>query len=271
MALAPTPIRLTPGGEAVYIGTSEHEVRRFLVDAGEACVLTLDPSFGEGGVLQVDHSDLAADGSDQLLAVYRNAIWGVQRVWPAPLIECQPQTQFFGVSVALDGSQRLAVGYDDLLHFAVDGGACMYTPGATVPADLTIEGGLIDPSGQIHLGVWGELGPEPGKEFSMLRLGPGGENLGLYGNLEASAADGFCNIGELTACGDDLCVHDFNCWKIKRFTTAGVFVKQTVTDPLRYIDFVETSIAGNGDGSRVYVAGVHDGGAAGRAVFRAAL
>ena len=59
---------------------------------------------------------------------------------------------------------------------------------------------------------------------------------------------------------------------IKRFTPAGEFVKETVTEPLRDIGFFETSVAGNSDGSRVYVTGVHDyGHGGGRAVFRAAL
>ena len=97
------------------------------------------------------------------------------------------------------------------------------------------------------------------------------EALGPYGNLDPFAADGFCDIDDLTACGEDVCIHDANCGGIKRFTSAGVFVKQTVMDPLRETGFVETSIAGDSDGSRVYVAGVYDGGAGGRAVFRAGL
>jgi len=265
-----TVVRAAPSGDALYVATSESELRRYIVEDVEGCELTFDADFG---VVDVYASSMGVDALGGVYTAHHGSSAGVSRVAPGSEVECEPATQILDLGIDMSGTHGVGRAWDSFVRFDVSGDTCAYTalPGVEIPEAWNGGSVLVDPKGQVHVAVWGELDPDQaGLQDAILRFSPEGESLGVYGNLDAFAEDGFCNVGDMTMCGEDVCVHDFNCWGIKRFTVDGKFVKETETTELRTeLDFVETSLAGSADETRVYVAGVYDAG--GRAIFRMGL
>lgn len=264
----PTMIRLAPSGDALYVTTGSDELRRYIIADDEACALTLDPNFG---VVEVYASSLGVDLSGAVYTTHHGSSSGVRRVSPMPEIECQPKMQVFSLGVETTGAHRVGRTPEGYFRFTTAGDDCGYEalPGTIVPEEWSAGSILMDPTGQLHVAVFGNLDPEDNPpEHGILRFSPAGDSLGLYSNIyDGFAEDGFCNVLDMTMCGDDVCIHDFNCWGIKRFTVQGDFVEETETSVLRTeLDFVETSVTSNDDGSRIFVTGVYEAG--GRAILR---
>ncbi len=265
-----TVIRLSPEGDALYVATDKAEIRRYWIGEGPDCELTFDNEFG---MLGVGATDLGVDLGDQLFIVNKSTSVGVKRVWPDPTITCQPTEWMRYLGIDASGGHKVTSSYDEeFFRFSTLGPNCDYTKiqGMILPdGDPTIQGVFVDSSGQIHVGVYGDLNPDTlPPEYAIARYAPDGTGLGLYGNLEkTSAPDGFCTIRDITNCGGDVCIHDFNCVAIKRFSNSGVFISERETKDLRWdLDFFETSITGRAEIEQLYVAGTYDAG--GRSIFR---
>lgn len=264
-----TLVRLTPDGTALYIATDESEVRRYLIEPGEPCQLTLDESFGTGGVIAATVSDMAVSDS-AVVVTHEDNTAGAQQIWPSPG-SCSPETQLAHLAASPTEDAWIASYYEGPLQGFNASGSCAYTekPGFTYEG-LTPKGLALLPDGSVHMSVSGDIDENGVPEHGVLRFAADGTRAGTYGSLvSAIEPDGFCLTDSITLCGEDVCTHDPSCWRIKRFAANGEYIGSVATDPLRKGDgyaFVETSVTSNPQGVYLYVGGGYNAG--GRGVFR---
>lgn len=212
------PIAWSSDG-SLYVSDTEGQVRRYTVQPGDACALTMDTSFGTNGELSVGEgmgARVASIVSDARGHAYiATSMSGTTRVTGATVdYHCDTRGE---LSVSPDGSVGIAMfgGSNPQLVTFTDTG-CTTAPwqASELPDDLDSIT-FLDDRRILVGGHAGSRAPHLARLYD--RAGhPSGDAFGDTTD-SLNADDHFCHIHGAIDCSHGLCVHDGNCRSLRIF------------------------------------------------------
>lgn len=228
------PIAWSTDG-SLYVSDTEGQVRRYTVQPGDACALTMDTSFGTNGELSVGEgmgARVASIVSDARGHAYiATSMSGTTRVTGATVdFHCDTRGE---LSVAPDGSVGIAMfgGSNPQLVTFTDTG-CTTAPWAATELPENLDSiTFLDDQRILVGGHAGSRAPHLARVYD--RAGhPSGDAFGDTTD-SLNADDHFCHVHGAIECSHGLCVHDGNCRSLRIFdaqqhVTAEISVSRTI-------------------------------------------
>lgn len=268
-------VAVTPDGRVYVVDTAG--VRRYTAatPAPDACALTLDRGFADGGVLAIPAMPpppqrleggpvyMRSGGPSWSVvvaptgAVYAfDFLLGIHRIDRGKVEPACPGLQ--GISAVVFAGTDAYVLRGGEVEALTIGKRCKTRPVALDPA----------PGRGLYV-VDGALAGETDERVAL--YGKGRAARALLGDDDAFAPGGFCSALAVFACGGAACVLDHNCKKVPRYAADGAFVRTYAFDEL-FTDapYVASTAVTAADGA-VWIGASHkDGSVCEGAVYRLA-
>ncbi len=223
-------------GDFVYVIDSESHVRAFKADAGPACRLTVEKSFGENGVLKLEQTvdRLVADSSGGLWAA--SGIWGAWKIDKAGKVTLKCTTSHQGsLFVAPTGKWGIGTFANATVSkITIDTAGCKNEPWAfqDLSDDAKRKGPLMNAQA---VGFYGDtvfLGGalakkvDPDGNVVVLALDKDGKEKARFGRTDKdmSAKDRFGWVHAIGPCKPGICVLDSNYRRLTAWKADGKFL-----------------------------------------------
>ncbi|MBN8613638.1 MAG: hypothetical protein J0L92_23785, partial [Deltaproteobacteria bacterium] len=212
------PIAWSSDG-ALYLSDNDGKVRRYTVQAGDACALTMDTTFGANGLLAVGDGmsarveSIVADAQGHVFVA--TSMRGTTRITGTHVdYQCDTRGR---LSVSPDGTTGVAVfgsGPAQLVTFTDAG--CTTAPFEMAEAFQRIEGTAFLENDRILVGGQNDV-----RDPHLVRVYDrrGRAQGAVFGDQtgEMNHDDHFCYVHGATPCGAGICVHDGNCRTLRVF------------------------------------------------------
>lgn len=203
---------------ALYLIDQDGRVRRYAITRGEACVLAMDTSFGEGGRMSFGDDaarprSIAADAAGHVYV--SSSMGGTDRLTGSHRdYHCDTRGN---VVVSSDGTLGFALfGAGPIRRVSFTDGNCSVEDwrGVELPASVNAVA-FVSPSRILVGGSAGSGAPTLARLYAV----DGSPTGAAFGDTEGdlSAADHFCWVHGAVACGEGLCVLDGNCRDLRIF------------------------------------------------------
>lgn len=212
------PIAWSTDG-SLYVADTEGQIRRYTVQPGEACALTMDTSFGTAGRLGVGEglgARVASMASDTHGHVYvATSQRGTTRITGTHVdYNCETRGE---LSVAPDGSVGIAIfagRSPQLVTFTDAGCTTAAWEAAELPENIDSIT-FLDDQRILVGGHDGSRAPHLARVYN--RAGrPQGAAMGDTTD-SLNADDHFCHVHGAFLCSAGICVHDGNCRRMRVF------------------------------------------------------
>ena len=223
----------------LYLIDEGNNLRSYHLAQGDGCVLTLDTSFGTGGIIapppdrQILQSfespvymrsggpDLrVAFGPDSTAYVY-DFLLGIYKVTGATLAPVCTDLSGIGWFGATGKKSLTMLRGGELFDVKVGRKQCSIAP-ITVDAPVGMRAPAAFANGALYVaGSHAENGANV-----VVRLFEASATA-IYGAADSFDPGGLCSINAMAECGDQLCVADGNCQELDAYTRDGVPVSAT--------------------------------------------
>lgn len=220
------PIAVATDG-TIYVIDHEQQVRRYRAAKGTGCVLQLDTSFGEGGVLNLGQG--LGRGPEGIAADTRGHIFvssGMSGSWRITGNKVDYHCEVTRGEVSVDPTGTVGVA----LFGSSNPKKVSYTDTGCTQEPLKLQDPFdsLDAIGFVgkRLFVGGAKEIKGSRVHLVREYNINGQPVGQPLGSPGSGDDHLCNVGGFPACSHGVCVLDTNCRRIRAWGSKGNFIGQ---------------------------------------------